>query len=66
MDIADLIRLQDSKVVNVSIDKRDNIFITVETTESSVACHVCGKQLTKRHGCDQERKLRHLSILRER
>src|SRR3989338_11240912 len=63
MDIADLIRLQDSKVVNVSIDKRDNIFITVETTESSVACHVCGKQLTKRHGCDQERKLRHLSIL---
>ena len=62
MDIADLIDLQDSKVVDVILDKHD-ILITVETTESSVACHVCGKQLTKRHGYDQERKLRHLSIL---
>ncbi len=62
MDIADLIHLQDSKVVDVSMDKHD-VLITVETTELSVACRVCGKRLNKRHGCDQERKLRHLSIL---
>jgi transposase len=62
MYIADLIDLQNSKVVDVGLDKYD-ILITVETTESSVACHVCGKRLTKRHGCDKERKLRHLSIL---
>ena len=62
MDVADLIELQGSKVINVSLDKHD-IIITIETTESSVACRVCGKQLTKSHGSDQERKLRHLSIL---
>lgn len=62
MDIADLITLSDSKVVDVRLDKHD-VIITIETTESSVACHVCGKQLTKTHGSDQERKLRHLPIL---
>jgi len=36
MDVADLIELQDSKVVDVSLDKHD-IIITIETTESSVA-----------------------------
>ena len=65
MDIADLISLQESKVVDVVLDRGD-VLITVETTESSVACHVCGRQLTKRHGCDKERKLRHLSILGKR
>jgi transposase len=48
--------------MDVRLDKQD-VIIKIETTESSVACHVCGKQLTKRHGSDQERKLRHLSIL---
>jgi len=62
MDVADLIDLQASKVVDVRLDKHD-IIITIETTESSVVCRVCGKQLTKRHGSDKERKLRHLSIL---
>jgi transposase len=65
MDIADLINLQDSKVIDVTLDKHD-ILITVETIEASVTCHVCGKQLTKRHGNDKERKLRHLSILGKR
>jgi transposase len=65
MDVADLIELQDSKVIDVSLDKHD-IIITIETTEASVACHICGKQLTKRHGSDQDRKLRHLPILGKR
>jgi transposase len=65
MNIADLIDLQDSKVVNVVLDRYD-VIITVETTESSVACHVCQRKLTKLHGCDKERKLRHLSILGKR
>ena len=60
-DVADLIELQDSKVVDVSLDKHD-IIITIETTESSVACRVCGRQLTKRHGSDQERQLRQLWV----
>jgi len=65
MDVADLIKLQDSKVVDVKLDK-DDVLITIETTESSIACRICGKQLTKRHGSDQERRLRHLSILGKR
>jgi transposase len=65
MDIADLINFQDSKVVDVKLDKHD-VIITIETTEPSVACRVCGQQLIKRHGTDQERKLRHLPILGKR
>ncbi len=65
MDVADLINLQDSKVVEVRLDKHD-VIITIETIESSVACRVCGKELSKRHGSDKERKLRHLSILGKR
>jgi len=65
MDVADLINLQDSKVIDVRLDKHD-VIITIETIESSVACRLCGKWLTKHHGSDQERKLRHLPILGKR
>ena len=56
------LNLPDAVVMDVTRNNDDDLFITVETTESSVACHICSKQLTKRHGCDKERKLRHLSV----
>ena len=36
--------------------------ITIETTEQSTACRLCGKELKKCHGCDKQRKVRHLPV----
>ena len=62
MEIADLIDLSNIKVTSVIRNANGHLHIRVETTESSVACRSCGKQITKRHGCDRERKLRHLPV----
>ena len=62
MDIAELIDLPNIKVVSVIKNERNHLIITVEATGTSIACHVCGKQITKLHGCDRERKLRHLPV----
>ena len=51
------------KVVEVEITKRGEIIITVESTVEGTFCHVCGRQLTKRHGHDRAITLRHLPIL---
>ncbi len=62
MDIAELIDLPNIKVISVTKNDRNHLIIAIETTESSVACHTCGKKLIKLHGYDRERKLRHLSV----
>jgi len=62
MEIADLIDLSNIKVTSVIRNANGHLYIRVETTESSVVCRGCGKQITKRHGCDRERKLRHLPV----
>jgi len=62
MQIANLIDLPNATVTSVTRNDLGHLFITVETTESSIACRVCGKQLTKCHGCDKERTLRHLPV----
>ena len=62
MDIANLIDLPAITVIDVTRNAKGHVFITVETTEKYVACRVCGKHLTKRHGYDKERQLRHLPI----
>jgi len=62
MDISELIDLPNIKVSSVTKNDRRHLIIAIETTESSVACHTCGKKLIKLHGCDRERKLRHLSV----
>lgn len=50
------------KVTDVTTNTDSDIIITVETTETSTPCRLCGKQLTKRHGCDKPRTLRHTSV----
>ncbi len=62
MDIAELIDLSNIKVISTTKNNRNHLIITIETTELSVACHTCGKQLTQQHGYDRERKLRHLPV----
>ena len=56
------INLPGVTVTNVETDSQGNLTITVETTERSVACRVCGRTLMKRHGCDRPRELRHLPV----
>ena len=46
MDIAEWIDLSNIKVISTTQNNRNHLIITIETTEWSVACHTCGKQLT--------------------
>lgn len=62
MDLSDLINLHDTTVTTVSKEKYNELHIIIETTEHSTACRLCGKELKKRHGCDKERKVRHLPV----
>jgi len=62
MDLSDLITLPETKVVNVIKEKCNELHITIETTEISTPCRICGKELKTRHGCDKERKLKHLPV----
>ncbi len=39
------------------------IFIYGQTEETSVGCHICGKETARFHGYDKERKVRHLPIM---
>ncbi len=49
-------------MISTTQNNRNHLIITIETTEWSVACHTCGKQLTQQHGYDRERTLRHLPV----
>ena len=62
MDLLDLINLPEIKVTEVSKTKYNEVYITIETTEQSTDCQLCGKELTTRHACDKERKLKHLPV----
>jgi len=55
------INLPDVNVLKVEEDKFQNILIYVEKTEKFTHYRLCGKKITKRHGHDRERKVRHLS-----
>ena len=62
MDLSQLVDLPNTIVNDAVKNKQGDIFITVETTESSVTCRICKKKITCRHGYDKERKLRHLPV----
>lgn len=62
MDLLDLINLSEITITNVTKSKMNEVFITVETTEQSTPCRTCGKKIKTRHGCDKERKIRHLPV----
>ncbi len=62
MDLLDLINLPNTRVLDVTKSKNGNVTITIETTESSVPCRNCGKELKCCHSTDKDRKLRHLPV----
>jgi transposase len=62
MQISNLIELPESEVRSISKNEHGHLFITVETTETSVPCRVCKKEINRRHACDKERILRHLPV----
>lgn len=62
MDLLDLINLPDITVTDVAKTKYNEVFITIETNETSTPCRVCGKEIKARHGCDKECKIRHLPV----
>jgi len=53
----------DVNVIEVEINKRGEIIITVESTVEGTYCHTCGRKTTKRHGHGRVITLRHLPIL---
>lgn len=55
--------IKDVKIIDVEINKRGEIIITVESTINGTRCHVCGRKITKRHALGRMITLRHLSIL---
>lgn len=57
-----LVDLPGVNVTDVERNEKGHLLITVETTEQSILCRKCGKQITRRHGCDKERTLRHLPV----
>lgn len=61
MSIINIIpNLPETKITKIEKDNFGDILITVETTEDHVTCRVCKKEISKRHGVDRERKLKHL------
>ncbi len=59
------IKLAGIKVIEVTTNKKEQMFIKVETTETKIKCRVCKKEINKRHGSDKELKIKHLPILGE-
>lgn len=62
MDLSDLVNLPGTAVTDVTKMKYNEVYITIETSETSVPCRLCGKDIRTHHGCDKERKLRHLPV----
>ncbi len=57
------LNLPKTEIIKTEKDKFGDILITIKTTEDSVACRTCGKEIFKRHGPGRERKLKHLPVL---
>lgn len=55
--------IPDVKIEKVEITAKGDIIITVVSRIDGTTCSKCGKKIDKRHGCDREITLRHLSIL---
>ena len=60
--IESLLNLPEVNVLKVEEDKSQNILIYLETSETFTHCRLCKAKITKRHGADRERKVRHLSV----
>ena len=47
------------EIVSQSVDNKDNIILTVESTKAGCKCHRCGKTATKRYGHAATIEVRH-------
>lgn len=54
--------IPDVRVLRTEIDERGEVIITIESTKGGTNCRRCGKWITKRHGCDEWVRVRHLPI----
>jgi len=55
--------IPDVRVLQTELTKTGELILTVESTLTSTNCRRCGHIITTRHGVDEPRLLRHLSIL---
>jgi transposase len=55
--------IPDVRVLQTELTKDGELILTVESTLSSTICRRCGRTISERHGVDEPRLLRHLSIL---
>ena len=47
MDLSDLVNLPGTTVTDVTKMKYNEVYITIETTETSVPCRLCGNKLSR-------------------
>lgn len=47
----------------VKINREGHYEISVESTQEGCTCHECGEHITKPHGKDRQKRIRHLPIL---
>jgi transposase len=55
--------IPDVKIEHVEIHENGDIIITVRSLIEETTCRKCGRRITKFHGYDKARTLRHLAIL---
>lgn len=55
--------IPDIKVLHTEITKQGEFIISVESTQASTRCRICGREIAKLHGHDDWVMVRHLSIL---
>ena len=57
------LNIEDLEIIEVKINRKGHYEIYVESTQEGCTCHVCGKHITKPHGKDRQKQIRHLPIL---
>jgi len=63
LDFHRILNLPGIKIIKVDESQPRKVLVYVETIETSIPCHVCGKMIDKRHGKDKERKVKHLPMI---
>jgi transposase len=51
------------EIIDIKINRENHYEVHVKSMIEGCTCHVCGKHITKPHGKDREKRIRHLPIL---
>ncbi len=51
------------EIEEVKMNREGNYEIHVKSTLEGGTCHICGSPITKSHGKEREKRIRHLPIL---